>query len=137
VGFSKFHKFVLFASHGRFMNRLGRYPVLVLHTKGRVTGKIRKTPLIYMNSENGYVCVGSFGGSPKHPDWVINLQNDSEVVVEICGEKILATGEFVSGSKRTILWEQLVNFYPGFGYYQSVTFRCIPVVNFLPKTKHE
>jgi deazaflavin-dependent oxidoreductase (nitroreductase family) len=86
-----------------------------------------------MSEENSYVCVGSFGGSPEDPDWIANLQKDSEGVLEICGKNILVTGEFVKGLKRNILWGKLVNFYPGFGYYQSVTSRCIPVVKFSPK----
>ena len=133
VGFSRFHKFILLASRGRFMSKRGEYPVLIIHSKGRITGKIRKTPIIYMHNDKDYVCVGSFGGSPKDPEWVKNLHNNPEVQLEISGKKIFATAEFVTGLNRNILWEKLVNYYPGFSYYQSVTGRCIPVITFTSK----
>ena len=133
VGFSRFHKFVLLASRGRFMSELGKYPVLIIHSKGRITGKIRRTPIIYMTNDNDYVCVGSFGGSPKDPEWVQNLHGCPEVELEMNGKKIFATAEFVSGLNRNIMWENLVNFYSGFGYYQSMTSRCIPIIKFTTK----
>ena len=75
VGFSKFHKFILVVSRGRLMSKLGEYPVLIIHSKGRITGKIRKTPIIYMHNDKDYVCVGSFGGSPKDPECVKILRS--------------------------------------------------------------
>ena len=133
VGFSRFHKFVLLVSKGRFMSELGEYPVLIIHGKGRITGKIRKTPIIYMTNDKDFICVGSFGGVPKDPEWVQNLHSYPEVELEIRGKKVFAAAEFVNGLNRNVMWEKLVNFYPGFGYYQSVTSRCIPIIKFTPK----
>ena len=133
VGFSKFHKFILVVSRGRLMSKLGEYPVLIIHSKGRITGKIRKTPIIYMHHDKYYVCVGSFGGSPKDPEWVKNLRSNPQTELEISGKKIFATAEFVIGVNRNILWGKLINYYPGFSYYQSVTTRCIPIIKFTSK----
>ncbi len=115
------------------MSTLGGYHVLIIHTKGVKTGKIRKTPVIYMMNDKDYFCVGSFGGSPKDPQWVKNLSNDSRVLLEIKGIKMTADAEFLNGFQRTEIWEKLINFYPGFKYYQSVTSRCIPIIKFTPK----
>ena len=86
-----------------------------------------------MHHDKYYVCVGSFGGPPKDPEWVKNLRSNPQTELEISGKKIFATAEFVIGVNRNILWEKLINYYPGFSYYQSVTTRCIPIIKFTSK----
>ncbi len=49
--------------------------ILLLTTKGRVSGEDRTTPLIFREDGEGegWVVVASKGGSPDHPDWYKNL----------------------------------------------------------------
>src|SRR5262249_7725292 len=47
--------------------------VLILHVKGRKSGKTRKFPLIYGRDASDYVIVASKGGAPDHPGWYKNL----------------------------------------------------------------
>lgn len=42
-------------------------PSLLLTTKGRTTGDLYTTPLIYGQDGDSYVLVASRGGAPKHP----------------------------------------------------------------------
>ena len=48
-------------------------PTLLLTTRGRRSGRLRRTPLIYGRDGDAYVVVASYGGTPDHPDWYLNL----------------------------------------------------------------
>jgi F420H(2)-dependent quinone reductase len=51
-------------------------PTLLLTTRGRRSGRLRRTPLIYGRDGDRYLVVASYGGSPHHPDWYLNLRDD-------------------------------------------------------------
>jgi deazaflavin-dependent oxidoreductase (nitroreductase family) len=46
---------------------------LLLTTRGRRSGKLRRTALIYGRDGDAYLVVASQGGDPKHPAWYLNL----------------------------------------------------------------
>ena len=48
-------------------------PVIVLTTRGRRSGRVRKTPLMRVEHDGRYAVVASMGGAPKHPVWYLNL----------------------------------------------------------------
>ena len=56
-------------------------PTLLLTTRGRRSGKLRRTPLIYGRDGDRYVVVASYGGSPQHPDWYLNLRDEPDVTI--------------------------------------------------------
>ena len=58
-------------------------PTLLLTTRGRKTGKLRRTALIYGRSGDSYVVVASIGGAPKHPKWYLNLVANPEVELQV------------------------------------------------------
>jgi deazaflavin-dependent oxidoreductase (nitroreductase family) len=55
-----------------------------LTTKGRKTGKIRRTPLNYSSIPGGVLCLAGFGASS---DWYQNLLCHPEVEVWLPGER--------------------------------------------------
>ena len=55
---------------------------IVLWTRGRKTGKVRKSPLIRVADGERYLAVGSMGGSPTDPGWVHNLWAAPQVIVQ-------------------------------------------------------
>src|SRR5438067_8956729 len=57
-------------------------PVVILTTRGRRTGKIRKTPLMRVEHDGTYAVVASLGGAPKHPVWYHNLVANPDVTVQ-------------------------------------------------------
>ena len=59
---------------------------LVLRTRGRKTGEIRKFPLIYGRDGEDYVIVASRGGSPEHPGWYKNLLAHPDVEIQVWGD---------------------------------------------------
>jgi deazaflavin-dependent oxidoreductase (nitroreductase family) len=64
-------------------------PTLLLTTRGRKTGALRRTALIYGRDGDSYVVVASIGGAPKHPEWYLNLVADPEVRLQV-GAEIMA-----------------------------------------------
>ena len=56
-------------------------PCVILTTKGRKTGKLRKTPLMRVEHDGTYAVVASMGGQPKHPVWYLNLVENPDVTL--------------------------------------------------------
>lgn len=134
VWFSHFHSSVMRLSKGRLMNKLLNLQMLLLVTKGKRTGVHRHTPLLYIKYQDSYYCAASFGGSAKHPDWFLNLSQNSPVEIKLgtCSFPVKAYELF--GHERERFWEKLVEYYPPFAKYQTRTSRIIPVVKFMPNT---
>ena len=108
----------------------GRF--LVLHTTGRRSGEPRKTPLSYTKDGDSYVVIASDGGSPRHPDWYLNLLDDPDAYVEVGGRRSHVQAETVTGDERDRLWRRAVRSYGGYAGYQARTERQIPVVRLSP-----
>jgi deazaflavin-dependent oxidoreductase (nitroreductase family) len=106
--------------------------ILLLTTKGRVSGEDRTTPLIFREDGGGegWVVVASKGGSPDHPDWYKNLDANPEAVVQVKGDRIPVRAESASGDERARLWRRMTEVWPDYDRYQEKTDREIPVVVF-------
>src|SRR5262245_45981750 len=63
-------------------------PSLLLTTTGRVSGKARVTPLLYVADGGGFVVIGSNWGRPEHPAWSGNLLAQPLATVTLGGEHI-------------------------------------------------
>jgi deazaflavin-dependent oxidoreductase (nitroreductase family) len=109
-------------------------PTLVLTHRGRRSGKLRRTPLIYGRDGDNYVVVASFGGAPDHPNWYYNLTAEPEVTIQDRGEEMPATARTAEGDEREALWTQMTAVYPPYDQYQEKTSRRIPVVVLEPVT---
>jgi deazaflavin-dependent oxidoreductase (nitroreductase family) len=101
---------------------------LLLTTNGRRTGEARTTPLIYRNHGDDYVVVASKGGSPQHPAWYLNLSADSEVTVQVLGDRFKARARTATAEEKPELWRSMTESWPPYDQYQSKTDREIPVV---------
>src|SRR5438034_748649 len=51
-------------------------PVVIITTRGRKSGKIRKFALMRVEHEGEYALVASLGGAPDNPTWYGNLVAD-------------------------------------------------------------
>ena len=67
--FVPIHRFLFRISRGHLLNRLEGHQVLVLVTRGRKSGKLRSSPLIYFQIEGSseLVVVASNYGQDNHP----------------------------------------------------------------------
>jgi deazaflavin-dependent oxidoreductase (nitroreductase family) len=117
-------------SGGRSANMLGDsdWPVVIVTSRGRRTGKIRKTPLMRVEHDGEYALIGSLGGAPKNPVWVYNLRADpGSVTVQDGPEPFAVTVREVTGDERALWWARAVEAYPPYADYQKKTERLIPV----------
>ena len=107
-------------------------PTLLLTTRGRRSGKLRRTPLIYGRDGDRYVVVASYGGSPQHPDWYFNLTDDPDVTIQVGPDEMPARASTIEGADRERLWGVLTGIWPDYDKYQAKTERTIPLVALEP-----
>ena len=106
----------------------GLVPTLLLTTPGRRSGNTLTLPLIYGETEGGYLVIASKGGFPTHPAWYHNLVANPEVELQVVADRFKARAGTAEGAERTRLWDQMVALYAPYSEYQARTEREIPVV---------
>jgi F420H(2)-dependent quinone reductase len=115
------------SSGGTRGNTMRGMPVIILTTLGAKSGKIRKTPLMRVESEGRYAVVASLGGAPKHPVWYHNVKANPHVELQDGPVKQDMIAREVTGDEKAKWWEVAVDAYPDFADYQRKTERQIPV----------
>jgi len=101
---------------------------LVLRTRGRKTGQVRKFPLIYARDGSDYVIVASKGGAPEHPGWYRNLVAHPDVEIQVWGEVIPVRARTATPAEKARVWPLMTAQWPDYDAYQKRTQREIPVV---------
>jgi deazaflavin-dependent oxidoreductase (nitroreductase family) len=101
---------------------------VILTTRGRRSGKLRRTPLIRVPHGDGYLLVASMGGAPSHPQWYVNLLDDPEVTVHDRGDVHELRARVATPEEKRALWPLAVAQWPDYEQYQASTERDIPVV---------
>ena len=107
-------------------------PMLLLTTTGRRSGQARTVPLLYMEDGGRFVVVGSNGGRPQPPAWLLNLTANPRADVQVGRLRHRVQAEILHGAARGDLWTRLGQFYAGWAHYQTLTDRSIPVVVLTP-----
>jgi deazaflavin-dependent oxidoreductase (nitroreductase family) len=115
-------------SGGKRGHRWQGADTLLLITRGRKSGELRRTALIYGRDGDRFVVVGSNGGSSTHPAWYLNLVADPDVTVQVGEEVLEARARDATPDERPRLWELMTGIWPDYGNYQRRTDRQIPVV---------
>lgn len=109
-------------------------PVVVVTSRGRRSGKLRKFALMRVEHDGEYALVASKGGAPDHPDWYHNLVAEPHVVIQDGPEPHDYTVEVVEGDERRDWWERAVAVFPPYAGYQEKTDREIPVFVARPRS---
>lgn len=118
------------ATNGRLSLSIGQ-PVLCLEVTGAKSGQIRRTPLLFTETDGELVLIASAGGKATHPAWYRNVSANPRVKVYAPGGR---SGAYVAhtaqGEERERLWAAAVDLYRGFETYAGRTagLREIPVV---------
>lgn len=103
-------------------------PVVVVTSRGRRTGNVRKNPVMRVEHDGEYAIVASKGGAPDHPQWYHNLRAaPDEVELQDGGERFAVTVREVHGDERRRWFDRAVAAYPPYAEYQRSTSREIPV----------
>jgi deazaflavin-dependent oxidoreductase (nitroreductase family) len=103
-------------------------PTLLLTTRGRKSGKLRRTALIYGTDSDKYMVVASRGGAKHHPAWYLNLRDNPEVEVQVGADKFTARAHTATPDEKARLWPVMAKIWPAYNDYQKKTEREIPVV---------
>lgn len=123
------HRNLLVLSKGQLGGRLAGMETVVLTTIGRRTGESRQSVLSSpIAAEDRVVLVGSWGGGPKDPQWVLNLRANPNVQLMIRGETRHMVAREASPEERQELWPQATAAYRGYAAYQQKTDREFPLI---------
>ncbi|MFG3420708.1 nitroreductase family deazaflavin-dependent oxidoreductase [Micromonospora sp. NPDC049460] len=128
VGWVASHVERYLATDGADGGRFHGYDALLITTRGRRTGKLRRTALIYGRDGDRYLLVASNGGAARHPAWYLNLCADPEVQVQVGAERFRGRARTATAEERPRLWQVMTGVFPTYARYQQGTDREIPVV---------
>lgn len=103
-------------------------PTLVLTTRGRRSGKLRRTGLIYGRDGNNFLLVASNGGALNHPFWYLNLVDDRNVELQVGADKFAARARTATPKEKPRLWRLMSKIFPQYDKYQAKADRDIPLV---------
>ncbi|HEX4376218.1 MAG TPA: nitroreductase/quinone reductase family protein [Steroidobacteraceae bacterium] len=96
--------------------------------KGRKSGKVFITPLIYGDIGGEVVIVASKGGADHHPAWYLNITDIQYVEFQIATQAFRGTWREPKGDEREKVWKFMVDVFPAYANYQKSTTRQIPLV---------
>jgi deazaflavin-dependent oxidoreductase (nitroreductase family) len=108
-------------------------PICLLEHRGRRTGTVRTTPLVYLVDGPRLIVVASQAGRAEHPMWYLNLLAHPDVTVQVRRERRAMRARVAEPAERALLWPKLVDLYADYDSYQSWTDRVIPVVVLEPR----
>ena len=122
-------------SDGKQGQLWGGLPILLLTTRGRKSGKLRRTSLICGQDGKNYLVVASNGGAPDHPLWYLNLVQTPEVQIQVGAEKFTARARTAALEEKPRLWKIMRDIFPQYDEYQAKAGREIPLVILEPLDK--
>lgn len=140
----KLHLFIYRLTRGLIGHHSSQGPILLLTATGRKSGKRRTHPLLYFPEgvpdphrprkaiPSRFIVVGSNGGRPEPPAWLLNLRADPRASVQAGSRRYEVSAEILDGKARDELWPKLVSFYEGWDHYGTLTDRKIYPVALLP-----
>lgn len=119
TGWVKSHIRAYVESDGKKGHRWHGLPALLLTTRGRKSGKLRRTALIYGRDEPNYLLVASNGGAPTHPLWYLNLAENPEVELQVGPDTFAARARTATPQEKARLWQRMSDIFPHYDKYQT------------------
>lgn len=108
-------------------------PCVILTTRGRHTGRLRKSPLMRVEHDGTYAVVASMGGAPQHPVWYLNLVANPDVTLQDGPNVIDLRARVATPEEKAEWWPRCTAVWPAYDDYQAATDRDIPVVILEPR----
>jgi len=129
---SRFHARLYQRSHGKLGRRWFGAPVLVLETVGRRSGRARSTPVVYLETDGGYVVTPANAGASRTPAWWLNLREAGEGVAVVRGRRERVRPRELKGAEAEQAWAAMQRALPAIADYRTFTGRRFPVVMLHP-----
>ena len=127
VALARLHGALTATTRGRVLGRWLGAPVLVIETVGRRSGEIRRTPIIYLESDGEVVVSPANAGSDRTPAWWLNLRAAGEGVVIQGGRRRRVRPRMLEGAERDRAWREGVRRFPALAEYARYTNRQLPL----------
>jgi deazaflavin-dependent oxidoreductase (nitroreductase family) len=121
------------ANEGRVGGNFEGAPIILVHHRGRKSGREYVTPMMYLphDTEPDIIYVfATKAGAPTNPDWYYNLASAGDGSVERGTETYKVTVRDLTGAERDRVYAEQARRYPGFAEYarQTAGVRTIPVL---------
>ena len=121
------------ANQGRVGGQFAGAPMVLVHHRGRKTGRELVTPMMYLPDEHDPDTIYVFAtkaGAPTNPAWYYNLTTAGTGEIERGTDTYPVTVEELTGERRDHIYAEQARRYPGFAEYASRTdgVRTIPVL---------
>ena len=121
------------ANEGKVGGPFEGAPVVLVHHRGRKSGRDYVTPTMYLPHDTDTDIIYVFAtkaGAPTHPDWYRNLTAAGVGTVERGTEAYKVTVRELTGPERDRVYAEQARRYPGFAGYERQTagVRTIPVL---------
>lgn len=111
---------------------LGVNDVLLLRTRGCVSGRVREVLVAYVEIDGvPFVCAAN-GGSDSAPAWFKNLASGGPAEIERGGRRQAVVPEILEGGDRQRVFEVVYHAFPHVRLYLAHTRREFPVVRLGP-----
>ncbi|MFE1559501.1 nitroreductase family deazaflavin-dependent oxidoreductase [Streptomyces sp. NPDC058734] len=106
---------------------------LLLTTRGRRSGVLRRTALAYVRDGEAYVLTASNAGAERHPAWYLNLRACPAVTLQVGTESFPALARPATAAEAERLWPVVTAAMPSYAAYRASTGREIPLVVVIPR----
>ena len=121
------------ANQGRVGGYFEGAPMVLVHHRGRNSGREYVTPTMYLPHDTEPDSIYVFatkGGAATNPDWYYNLTAAGDGSVERGTETYKVTVRELTGAERDRTYAEQAQRYPGFAEYERQTagVRTIPVL---------
>jgi deazaflavin-dependent oxidoreductase (nitroreductase family) len=121
------------ANEGRVGGVFEGAPIVLVHHRGRKSGREHLAPVMYLPHDAGDSIIYVFatkGGAPTNPDWYYNLTAAGEGSVERGTDSYEVTVRELTGAERDRVYAEQARRYSGFADYERQTagIRTIPVL---------
>ena len=121
------------ANEGRVGGVFEGAPMVLVHHRGRKSGRDYVTPTMYLPHDTEQDIIYVFAtrtGAPSNPDWYYNLTAADQATVERGTETYKVSVLDLTGAERDRMYAEQARRYPGFAEYarQTAGIRTIPVL---------
>jgi deazaflavin-dependent oxidoreductase (nitroreductase family) len=111
---------------------LGVDDVLLLRTRGRLSGQVREVLVAYVEVDGIPLVCAANGGSHRAPAWFVNLASGGPAEIERGGRREAVTATILEGAERHRAFEEVYHAFPHVRLYLAHTSRQFPVVRLSP-----
>jgi len=122
------HRWLYRLSGGRIGRRMNGFEILMLATRGRRSGELRRVALQSLDHGDGWAVIASYAGEDRHPSWWLNLLAEPMADVQIGGAHAPVRAREAAGEEREVLLRRFVAVDPAYAEYERRTKRRLPVV---------